>query len=240
MNRNVLIIVLAVLLLPLVLASGAPAMRVTSSTLEPDPSQVARSTALVEFGNYVVAAGAACTELSDCACRCGRLNLPTHRCAECQTAATCIRRIVARIRQTQARLGRLDVPGPAAGAHRDLVAAAEVLADSGEYMARAVMTDPRSLVVNTRASRGARGWRPAWRPSRQIVPNARLAAYLQTHQGPVYRAERLRAAAIAAGPDPGISGTPGEQALAYLDDWRASVQQTAQRLGVTFSEAALV
>ena len=132
------------------------------------------------------------------------------------------------------------MPAPAAGAQRDLVAAAEVLGDSGEYMARTVMTDPRSLVVNTRTSWRAHGWRPAWRTSPQVVPNARLAAYLQTHQGPVYRAGRLRATAIAAGPDPGISGTPGEQALAYLDDWRASVQQTAQRLGVTLSEAALL
>jgi hypothetical protein len=238
MNRSLLpAVVVAAVLLSLVLAGGAPAMRTSGSTVAPDRAQVARSTAVVEFGNYVVAAGAAYAELSDCACCCSTLDLPTHRCAACRTTATDMMRIVARIRQAQARLARLDVPEPAAGAHADLIAAVQVLGVSGRYMARTVMTDPRSLVDSARTASARHGWRPVWRTSPQVVGNARLAAYLQTHRGPLRRGERLRAMEIAAGPDPGITGPPGEQALAYLDRWRAGVEEAARQLGVTLPVA---
>ena len=97
------------------------------------------------------------------------------------------------------------------------------------------MTDPRSLVVSTRISQSPGNVRPAWRASPQIVRNARLAAYLQAHRGPLHRGERLRLMSIAAGPDPGISGPPGEQALAYLDSWRAGVQDAARQVGAVSS-----
>jgi hypothetical protein len=239
-NRTLPTVVLVVFALFLVLAGGAQAMRVNGSTLDPDPAQAAQSNALVEFGNYVVAAGAASAELNDCACCCGRLDLPTHRCAECRTAAAGMRQIVARIHRVQARLARLDVPPSAAGAHGDLVAAAEVLSVSGEYMARTVMTDPQSLVVSTRATQMPGRTRPAWRTSPQVVRSARLAAYLQAHPGPLGRGERLRALAIAWGPDPGVSGPPGDQALAYLDSWRTGVQDAAQQVGVVYSEGAFL
>jgi hypothetical protein len=239
-DRILLTVVLVVLVLSLALAGGAQAMRVNGSTLDPDPAQAAQSTALVEFGNYVVAAGAACAELNDCACCCDRLDLPTHRCAACRTTAANMRQIVARIHRVQIRLARLDVPPSAAGAHADLVAAAEVLAVSGEYMARTVMTDPRSLVFSTRTALAPSRARPAWRTSPQVVRNARLAACLQAHEGPLYRGARLRAMSIAAGPDPGISGPPGEQALAYLDRWRTGVEDAAREVGVVSSEGAFL
>ena len=110
MNRILLTVVLVVFVLSLILAGSAQAMRVNGSTLEPDPAQAAQSTALVKFGNYVVAAGAASAALSDCACCCGRLDLPLHPCAACRTTAASMGQIVARIHRVQARLARLDVP----------------------------------------------------------------------------------------------------------------------------------
>lgn len=227
----------ATLLLLLALAPTSLAMRIDGSTLDPTPAQAAEATAVVDLGNYVVAASAACRELDGCSCCCATLDLPNHRCAACATTAASIRQVVARVRNVQARLARLDVPEQAVTAHDELVAAADLMHVSGDYMAAQVLTDPQRLAVAVTRVNGRKGPRDAWRPSPTVVSDARLAAFLGAHHGPMYRAQRLRALAIARTPGPGVSGSPGEQAQVHLDAWRTDIQRLARQLGIVFPDA---
>ena len=236
MRRFFLPALAATLLLSLALAPAANAMRIDGSTLEPSPAQAADAKAVVELGNYVVAASAAYRELDACTCCCAALDLPSHRCAACATTSAAIRQVVARVRNVQARLARLDVPAQAGTVHNELVAAAGLLHVSGDYMAAQVLTDPRRLVVAAGGS-GLKGFRNTWRPSPDIVSDARLAAFLGARHGPMFRTQRVRAVEIATTSEPGVSGGPGEQAQTHLAAWREGVQRLAGQLGIVFPDA---
>jgi hypothetical protein len=54
----------ATLLISLALVPASLAMRVDGSTLDPTPARAAEATAVVDLGNYVVAASAACRALT--------------------------------------------------------------------------------------------------------------------------------------------------------------------------------
>ena len=157
MRRFFLPALAATLLLSLALVPAAQAMRVDGSTLDPAPAQAAEATAVVELGNYVVAASAAYKELDACRCCCSAFVLPSHRCAACVTTSAAIRQVVARVRNVQARLARLDVPEQARTVHNELVAAAGLMHVSGDYMAAEVLADPRRLVVAAGARRRNEG-----------------------------------------------------------------------------------
>jgi hypothetical protein len=233
MRRFFLPALAATLLLSLALVPAAHAMRVDGSTLDPTPAQATEATAVVELGNYVVAASAAYKELDACTCCCAALDLPSHRCAACVTTSAAMRQVVARVRNVQARLARLDVPEQARTVHNELVAAAGLMHVSGDYMAAQVLADPRRLVVAAAGGR-LKSVRNAWRPSPDIVSDARLAAFLGARHGPMFRTQRLRAVEIATTPEPGVSGGPGEQAQTRLAAWRQGVQRLARQLGIVF------
>lgn len=236
MRRFLLPALTATMLLSLALVPAAQAMRVDGSRLEPTPAQ---AKAVAELGDYFAAASAACRELETCACCCATFDLPSHRCAECTTTSAAIRQVVARVRHVQARLARLDVPTRAEDVHDELVAAAGLMHVSGDYMATEVLTDPQRLVVAVASAggNGLKGPRATWRPSPDIVNDARLAAFLGTRHGPTFRAHRLRASEIAGTPAPGCSGGPGEQAQAHLDAWRAGAQRLARQVGLALPMA---
>jgi hypothetical protein len=237
MRRFLIPALAAVLLLLLAPATEAQAMRVDGSGLEPTGAQAAQAATIVELGNYIAAASTAYRELDACTCCCARLDLPNHDCPACTTSAAAIRQIVARVRHVQAALARLDVPAPAQPVHRDLLAASRVMHVSGDYMAREVLSDPRSLVMLSTQGRGLKGRLARWVPSPDIVPDARLAAFLETHHSPMSRTARMHALEIATTAEPGFSGGPGEQAQAYLAEWRAGVEALARQTGVTLPEA---
>jgi hypothetical protein len=237
MNRLLLPMITGMLLASLLLAVDAPAMRVPGPAVPPDPVQTGRSVANTQLGGYIVAASAAYEQLSDCACCCGRLDLPTHRCAACLTTAAAVRQVVANVRRVQAKLARLDVPAPAAAAHADLLAAADVLRTSGTYMARTVVTDPGALVVSTRVLKATRhGMPPRWVVSPSVLADARMAAFRSKHPGGSYRTQRLRELEILGDLKGGLASAPGEQALAYLAEWRTQVGQVARRQGVALRD----
>jgi hypothetical protein len=237
MLRFLLPALAATLLLSLAQAPASPGMRVDGSTLEPTPAQAPEATAVVELGDYVVAASAAYKELDACTCCCATFDLPGHRCAACATTSAAIRQVVARVRSVQARLARLDVPEQVGALNRELVAAATVMHVSGDYMAEQVLTDPQRLVVAAASANGLKGPRAAWRPSPRIVSDARLAAFLDAHHGPLFRTQRLRAAEVATTPEPGVSGGPGEQAQTHLTAWREGVQRVARDQGIALPDA---
>ena len=230
----------ATLLLSLAFVVDASAMRVAGAMLGSTPEQAVHVGEAVSLGNYIVAAGAAYAQLSDCACCCGTLDLPTHRCPACRTTAAVMRQLVARTRHVQAELARLDVPASATRAHGELVEAAAVLHLCSDYMTDKVSRDPLSLLVSTRTMEGTRRVSPpAWLTSPHVVRDARMAACTRSHPAPMYRTEHMRAIEIATGPDPAISGAPGEQAQAYLAKWHDEIQRLVRRAGLGFAAAIL-
>jgi hypothetical protein len=236
MKRLVLMVVAVAILLPLTFATGAQAMRVAGPALSAGSSDA--TAASIGLSNYLMAAGRAYTELTDCACCCGTLNLPTHRCAACRTTAAGMRQIVARVHRVQAALARLDVPASLAPVHGELVAAVTTLHVSGEYMAATVQTAPGKLVAVARNMPGAsRGPRMRWLPSPDIVRDARIAAFDRTRPTHVYRTQYLHALDVAMNPLPGVRGAPGEQALAHLAVWRDAIAAQATAAGVSLPAA---
>jgi hypothetical protein len=232
MHRLFPLTLIVVIVLSLGFVAEASAMRVPG----PASSQASDgpTAAGIRLGDYLTAVGPVYAELTDCACCCGTLALPSHRCADCATAATKLRQIVARIHRTQSRLARLTVPASLSPVHARLVAALDVMHVGGEYMAVKVRTAPQSLVVSIRALPGAHARPPlVWRVSPDVARDARLAAFLHTRPSHIYRTQYLRALDAAVNADPGITGSPAEQALAHLALWRDEVTALAQRAGLS-------
>lgn len=235
MKRFVLMFMMAAVVLLLALAPVAPAMRASGST--PNVGYAA-PTAMetAEIAAYVEAVRPAYAELTECACCCATLDLPSHRCAACRTTAANIERIVARIRRVQAELSRLDVPASLVTAHGELVSAATTICVSGEYMAATVLTAPRKLVVGERVLMGAPSGRPvAWRPAARIVADAHIEALAQARPEGLSRSRFLqeRCSPFTDEWQATPQGSPGEQAAAYLALWRDEIAVQAQLAGVS-------
>ena len=239
MKRLIIVSVLLVLTLPLALALAAPAMRVSGrSPNVGDADPPAKAT--TELAAYIAAVQPAYAELTDCACCCETLDLPSHRCAACKTAAARIKGIVARVHRVQAQLSRIDVPASLDTIHSELVSAVSTMHVSGEYMAITVRKTPEKLVLGERVMAGARPGPPvAWRPSPEIVEDARVEALAQARPDSIGRGRFLhqRCAPFAGEQRSGPRGTPGEQAMAYLSMWRDDIAAQAHEAGLSLPAA---
>ena len=237
MKWLVLIAILTVVTLPLALASPAPAMRVSGSTLNVGYTD-SEAVVAAELAAYIAAVRPAYTELTECACCCETLDLPHHRCAACKTAAASIKGIVARIHRVRAKLARLEVPLPLILTHGHLVAAVSTMHVSGEYMATTVRTAPGTLVVARRVPSISGRGPVVWEPSPSIVSQARLAALAGAKpaglaRGPFLHHRYAQTASAVLHPE----GAPGEQALAYLGMWRDDLAAQARGAGLSLPAA---
>jgi len=238
MKRFILMLVITAVVLPLALASVTPALRVAGAQLDAhhrNAAMRATSTDLSGIAAYAAAVQPAYAELTECACCCAALDLPSHRCAACRTAATTIERIVARIHRVQALLNRVDVPASLVIVHGELISAVSTMHASGEYMAATVLKTPEKLVVAERVMLGAPSGRPiVWRPSSRIVTDARIEALARARPDGLSRGRFLheRYAPFAEEQASWPQGSPGEQAAAYLALWRDGVTARAEKAGV--------
>ena len=239
MKWLVLIAILTAVALALALASPAPAMRLSGPAPNVgDAGPTAK--AATGIAAYIAAVQPAYTELTECACCCETLDLPSHRCAACETAAATIERIVARIHRVQARLHRVDVPASLVIGHGELVSAVSTMHVSGEYMVATVLTTPEKLVVGERVMMGARLGPPiAWRPSPDIVEDARVEALARSRPDGLSRSRFLheRYAPFADERLSRPQGAPGEQAMAYLSMWRDDLAAQARDAGLSLPAA---
>lgn len=239
MKRSFLMSMMTAVVLLLALAPAAPAMRASGSTPNVGYADPAAAE-MAEIAAYVEAVRPAYAELTECACCCATLDLPSHRCAACRTAAADIERIVARIQRVQTELSRLDVPASLVTAHGELVSAASTMCISGEYMAAAVLKAPRTLVVGERVLMGAPSGQPiVWRPAERIVTDAHIEALAQARPAGLSRSRFLqeRCSPFTEEWQATPTGSPGEQAAAYLAHWRDEVAAQARLAGVGLPSA---
>ena len=239
MKRLIIVTACLALTLPLGLTLAAPAMRLSGPAPNVgDAGPTAK--AATEIAAYIAAVQPAYTELTECACCCETLDLPSHRCAACETAAATIERIVARIHRVQASLHRVDVPASLVIVHGELVSALSTMHVSGEYMAITVRRTPEKLVLGERVMMGAGLGPPiAWRPSPDIVEDARVEALARSRPDGLSRSRFLheRYAPFADERPSRPQGAPGEQAMAYLSMWRDDVAAQAHEAGLSLPAA---
>jgi hypothetical protein len=228
---------LVIMLIVLSLGSAAPAVALRTSGPSPNTGS---SDPNVETGltAYVAAVQPAYAELVDCACCCDRLDLPSHRCAACRSAAASMRQVVARTSRIQRKLGRLDVPASLVPAHSRLIAALSTMRISGEYMAEKVLTAPETLVAVVRTGVPSGHGPFIRRPAPTIVRDARIAALASAAPAGVDLRLFLRQR-YARSPVATVDswGTPGEQASALLDQWRDDIVALAKEAGVSVPES---
>jgi len=239
MKRLIIVSTLLALTLPLAMALAAPAMRVSGPAPNAGDTGPAAKAA-TELAAYIAAVQPAYTELTECACCCETLDLPLRRCAACKTAAARITGIVARIHRVQARMTRLQVPAALITIHSELVSAVSTMHVSGEYMAITVGKSPEKLVLGERVMAGARPGPPiAWRPSPDIVEDARIEALARARPDSLSRGRFLheRYAPFADDRPSRPQGSPGEQAMAYLSTWRDDLAAQAQKAGLSLPVA---
>jgi hypothetical protein len=243
MKRFVLMLMITAVFLPLTLATATPAVRIAGAQLDAHHRNAAmRATSADSTGiaAYAAAVQPAYAELTECACCCAALDLPSHRCAACRTAAATIERIVARIHRVQARLHRVDVPASLVIVHGELVSAVSTMHVSGEYMVATVLTTPEKLVVAERVTLGAPSGRPVvWRPSPRIVEDARVEALARSRPDGLSRSRFLheRYAPFAEERPSWPQGSPGEQAAAYLALWHDDLAAQARDAGLSLPTA---
>jgi len=243
MKRFVLMLMITAVVLPLALASATPALRIAGAQLDAhhrNAAMRATSTDPTGIAAYTAAVQPAYAELTECACCCETLDLPSHRCAACETAAATIERIVARIYRVRARLSRIEVPASLDTIHSELVSAVSTMHVSGEYMVATVLTTPEKLVVAERVTLGAPSGRPVvWRPSPRIVADARIEALARARPDGLSRSRFLheRCAPFAEERPSWPQGSPGEQAAAYLALWHDDITARAEKAGVKLTAA---
>lgn len=224
---------LVILLVIISLGSAAPAVAMRAAGPSPNTGSSGPAGADAGLATYVAAVQPAYAELVGCACCCDTLDLPSHWCAACRTAAARIRQVVARISRVQRSLDRLDVPASLVPAHSKLIAAVSTMRVSGKYMAAKVLTAPQTLVTVTRT--GLTGLGPyVRRPASTIVQDARLAELASAAPATVDRLQFLRQrSARSRDTLVGREGTPGEQAAALLAQWRDDIAARAREAGVS-------
>jgi hypothetical protein len=231
MKRLVLPIIMCILAVPLVLAAGAQAR-----LWEPGaPSQ--EDAAREALMQYVAQVAPVYAELKDCACCCGKIDLPARRFGGDPATIARLTSVKARAHQALRRVDGIAAPQMLATAHAELLAALDTMRHSSEYMLAKAWTAPQELLTATFVAppRGRGGVAVVYRPSPQIVAKAEVAAMSAQERFAFIHHDSMFAHEGAGGTH--VYGTPGEQALAHLIAWRTAIVAQARALNVSLSRA---
>jgi hypothetical protein len=244
MQRFLLPLLVVALVVPLFLAAGAQARISQDGRKFASPPHGRGGVIIVtpavaveraELTAYLADVAPVYAQLYECSCCCDKLDLPSHRCAACSSAAAKINQVVARVERAQRQLAGVNVPASLETAQGEIVLAADTMHVSGHYMARTVSTTPAKLVTATFVSppRGRGGVIIVMRPSLSIVTAARSAALFGSTPKSVTQVSNLQQRRENLARMTAYSGTTGQTAQQYLTIWRTLVENQAEAAGMT-------
>ena len=206
MKRLVLPIIMCILAVPLVLAAGAQARLWEPGA--PSPEDAARE-ALMQ---YVAQVAPVYAELNDCACCCGKIDLPARRFGGDPATIARLTSVKTRAHKVLRRVDGVAAPQMLAGAHAELLTALDTVHHSSEYMLTKAWTSPQELLKATFVAppRGRGGVAVVYRPSPQIAARAEVAAMSAAERFAFLH--HLSMFAFEGTTGTRAYGTPGEQA----------------------------